>query len=145
MTNPVPGWYDDGRGRQRWWDGQSWTHYIESAVTVHGSGGISVDVTMTTTDIPMYIWLYTDPADPTRGWARAYNARQPAPAWDDPDRFADADFDGYEGPEANVIVHTGHPEQLEALHPELRGIADELRTRILARAGIIVGELQQPD
>lgn len=20
----TPGWYDDGTGRQRWWDGQSW-------------------------------------------------------------------------------------------------------------------------
>ena len=24
----APGWYDDGSGRQRWWDGQQWTeHY----------------------------------------------------------------------------------------------------------------------
>lgn len=24
----VPGWYDDGAGRQRWWDGAQWTeHY----------------------------------------------------------------------------------------------------------------------
>lgn len=21
------GWYDDGSGRQRWWDGSQWTHY----------------------------------------------------------------------------------------------------------------------
>lgn len=26
--NTQPGWYDDGSGRQRWWDGQQWTaHY----------------------------------------------------------------------------------------------------------------------
>ena len=25
MTNPVPGFYDDGQGNQRWWDGERWT------------------------------------------------------------------------------------------------------------------------
>ncbi len=32
MTNPVSGWYDDGTGRQRWWDGNQWTeHYAPQA------------------------------------------------------------------------------------------------------------------
>lgn len=31
MTTPA-GWYDDGSGRQRWWDGQQWTdHYAPDA------------------------------------------------------------------------------------------------------------------
>lgn len=25
MTNASPGWYDDGSGRQRWWDGSVWS------------------------------------------------------------------------------------------------------------------------
>lgn len=26
----APGWYDDGAGRQRWWDGNAWTqHYAD--------------------------------------------------------------------------------------------------------------------
>lgn len=25
MTNAAPGWYDDGAGQQRWWDGSRWT------------------------------------------------------------------------------------------------------------------------
>jgi hypothetical protein len=25
MANVVAGWYDDGSGRQRWWDGKQWT------------------------------------------------------------------------------------------------------------------------
>ncbi|MFV0633865.1 DUF2510 domain-containing protein [Demequina sp.] len=25
MANAEPGWYDDGSGRERWWDGQTWT------------------------------------------------------------------------------------------------------------------------
>ncbi|MFC8681304.1 DUF2510 domain-containing protein [Microbacterium ureisolvens] len=24
-TQPAPGWYDDGTGKQRWWDGTRWT------------------------------------------------------------------------------------------------------------------------
>lgn len=24
-TTPPPGWYDDGSGKQRWWDGSRWT------------------------------------------------------------------------------------------------------------------------
>lgn len=33
MTTPA-GWYDDGSGRQRWWDGQQWTdHYAPDAAT----------------------------------------------------------------------------------------------------------------
>lgn len=25
MTETQAGWYDDGSGKQRWWDGQNWT------------------------------------------------------------------------------------------------------------------------
>ena len=29
-TGPEPGWYDDGHGKQRWWDGAGWTeHFID--------------------------------------------------------------------------------------------------------------------
>ncbi|WP_341997536.1 DUF2510 domain-containing protein [Microbacterium sp. LWH7-1.2] len=29
-TQPAPGWYDDGSGKQRWWDGTHWTdQYID--------------------------------------------------------------------------------------------------------------------
>ncbi|WP_235008325.1 DUF2510 domain-containing protein [Microbacterium timonense] len=29
-TQPAPGWYDDGTGKQRWWDGERWTpQYID--------------------------------------------------------------------------------------------------------------------
>ena len=32
MTTPA-GWYDDGSGRQRWWDGQQWTEHFAPEVT----------------------------------------------------------------------------------------------------------------
>lgn len=28
---PAAGWYDDGSGRQRWWDGSSWTDRYDGA------------------------------------------------------------------------------------------------------------------
>ena len=28
MTNATAGWYDDGSGRQRWWDGEKWTGHF---------------------------------------------------------------------------------------------------------------------
>lgn len=33
MTNAAAGWYDDGSGRQRWWDGTQWTeHFADQQV-----------------------------------------------------------------------------------------------------------------
>ncbi|MCS3443561.1 DUF2510 domain-containing protein [Microbacterium phyllosphaerae] len=59
MTTPA-GWYDDGSGRQRWWDGTQWTEHFAPiaepaapetpvdaeapAATVEASGGESADV-----------------------------------------------------------------------------------------------------
>ncbi len=31
MSNPQPGFYDDGSGRRRWWNGDDWTDHYESA------------------------------------------------------------------------------------------------------------------
>ncbi len=50
MTTPA-GWYDDGSGRQRWWDGQQWTEHFapEVASTPEPSaaaGGDSLDDTV---------------------------------------------------------------------------------------------------
>lgn len=28
MGNAEPGWYDDGTGRQRWWDGERWSGHV---------------------------------------------------------------------------------------------------------------------
>lgn len=31
MTSTPPGWYDDGHGARRWWDGVRWTEHVEPA------------------------------------------------------------------------------------------------------------------
>jgi hypothetical protein len=33
MSNVAAGWYDDGSGRQRWWDGTKWTEQFQEEVT----------------------------------------------------------------------------------------------------------------
>jgi len=131
MTNPAPGWYDDGSGEQRWWDGFSWTSQVLGPPP---PGGISRERALDITSLPIYYWAYTDPTDPTRGSVRAFHALEGAPVWDDPDRFADAEFDEYTGPPVNVLVHSAHPEQMNALHPELRQIVQELDQAIRSRA-----------
>ena len=40
MVNAQAGWYDDGAGQKRWWDGERWTddfHQPQAA----GSGGVA--------------------------------------------------------------------------------------------------------
>ncbi|MEV8174978.1 DUF2510 domain-containing protein [Microbacterium sp. NPDC079176] len=50
MTTPA-GWYDDGSGRQRWWDGTQWTEHfapiVESAPSAAGesAGGLTGEAT----------------------------------------------------------------------------------------------------
>lgn len=41
MSNPA-GWYDDGSGRQRWWDGGQWTDQFADQQSVAAPGGVAV-------------------------------------------------------------------------------------------------------
>jgi hypothetical protein len=36
MAKPAAGFYDDGQGRQRWWDGTNWTDKYQDAVPEGG-------------------------------------------------------------------------------------------------------------
>ncbi len=41
VANTQAGWYDDGSGRQRWWDGQQWTDQFQAPQPSEGGiGGI---------------------------------------------------------------------------------------------------------
>jgi hypothetical protein len=37
MSTTPAGWYDDGTGRQRWWDGQQWTDHYAPEAAAEGS------------------------------------------------------------------------------------------------------------
>jgi uncharacterized membrane protein YhaH (DUF805 family) len=35
----APGWYDDGAGQLRWWDGYNWTEHVQQPAGMVGAGG----------------------------------------------------------------------------------------------------------
>lgn len=40
MAKPNAGYYDDGNGRMRWWDGSAWTDQYQDPTEVSVPGGI---------------------------------------------------------------------------------------------------------
>lgn len=40
MAQAIAGWYDDGAGRQRWWDGEQWTDQYQDASAPGSPGGL---------------------------------------------------------------------------------------------------------
>lgn len=40
MADTNAGWYDDGSGTMRWWDGQNWTDNVQPPAPAPGLGGI---------------------------------------------------------------------------------------------------------
>lgn len=42
MATTSPGWYDDGRGALRWWDGAQWTEHVQAPDPEPGAGAEGV-------------------------------------------------------------------------------------------------------
>ena len=40
MAKVAAGWYDDGTGAQRWWDGQKWTGQFQEPAPVNSPGAL---------------------------------------------------------------------------------------------------------
>lgn len=80
MSTPA-GWYDDGSGRQRWWDGQQWTEQYAPEAEAPSAEATPVDDTAVTTSYPApgdsaSAPAYSAPAYPgsTPGYPGAYSA-----------------------------------------------------------------------
>lgn len=43
MAETKPGWYDDGRGATRWWDGTAWTDQVQPPAPQPGGVGGMID------------------------------------------------------------------------------------------------------
>lgn len=58
MSTPA-GWYDDGSGRQRWWDGQQWTEQYSDAqapaVSAESPLGVTAEPQRATTPPPLSV------------------------------------------------------------------------------------------
>jgi hypothetical protein len=66
MSTPA-GWYDDGSGRQRWWDGSQWTDQYAPGADA-GTGGAS---SMATPSTPYVAAQYAAPQYAAPGYAPA--------------------------------------------------------------------------
>lgn len=84
-TGPEAGWYDDGHGKQRWWDGSGWTeHFIDLA------------------DRDIELHAGTAPAGAAAGW---YDDGRGRRRWWDGARWTDAArFSGTEDSFAGLVV-----------------------------------------
>ncbi|TFB15424.1 DUF2510 domain-containing protein [Microbacterium sp. 3H14] len=70
MTTTPAGWYDDGSGRQRWWDGQQWTEHFapEAAAPVEPEAPAAAE-TPSAPEVPASeVPEYGSPAQPAAGY-----------------------------------------------------------------------------
>ena len=52
MTTTPPGWYDDGHGALRWWDGAQWTEHVSDQGRVTSDPPIAGPAPATPDDVP---------------------------------------------------------------------------------------------
>jgi hypothetical protein len=86
-TGPEAGWYDDGTGRQRWWDGSRWTEEF---------------IDLRERDVELHTGAPPSSAPAQAGWYDDGRGRQ---RWWDGRRWTDAHrFSGEEQSLAGVVV-----------------------------------------
>ncbi len=146
MTTPA-GWYDDGSGRQRWWDGTQWTEHFApvadvAAATDAGTGAAEAPADTTTpADAVQADPVQADPvqADPVQADAAQADAVQADPVQAD---AAQADALQADPVQAEADPSTGAPvDDVEAPASP----ADAAPTEVMQDAVIAPGEANTPD
>ncbi|MFC0198633.1 DUF2510 domain-containing protein, partial [Microbacterium arthrosphaerae] len=67
MTTTPPGWYDDGHGALRWWDGSQWTEHVAQPDPEPSDAPTEAEIVAA-----------QQRAEPAPAWPAA---EEPAPAW----------------------------------------------------------------
>lgn len=109
MTTPA-GWYDDGSGRQRWWDGEQWTEHFAPETTAPEATApettaVSVQSTEQVAEDPLPVVPTEAEIDATIAVAEEDEPSTPADSADE-DRSLDAapQAPAYVAPEAPAYV-----------------------------------------
>jgi hypothetical protein len=102
MSQTPAGWYDDGQGAQRWWDGTRWTEHTQpgpgsSADRPAADGGSNPHTDVTRVGGP-------PPSDPSPGPDRPAGGDQPPPS-------ADVTMVAPQGLHQPPAGQPGHPSQ----------------------------------
>lgn len=122
-TGPDAGWYDDGHGKQRWWNGSQWTeHYVDLAER----------------DLELHTGAAPGGTTAAAGWYDDGRGRQ---RWWDGSRWTDAArFSGSEESFAGVVVdgrwihHGALSQPVAGASASVEGGADLLKRGRLGKA-----------
>lgn len=102
MTTPA-GWYDDGSGRQRWWDGQQWTEHFAPDQAAEQAAAEPLPEVPTEAEIEQTI-AEADHADASAADATAADATEPGEAAPDASPSAVSDIPSYTAPETPAFA-----------------------------------------
>ena len=74
MAGTQAGWYDDGTGTQRWWDGQTWTLVAPNSGAAWMALSGPPEVLL---DLQSHLWLHVIPVGHRRTWLWLACSAQP--------------------------------------------------------------------
>lgn len=115
MTTPA-GWYDDGSGRQRWWDGEQWTEHFAPDLEAPHDAGTAESTTIDSSDAPDVAEAASAPsaaATETHDSIQSVAAAEAGATWDAPETTDEAGSTGEAG-STDAAAALGTPPSSEA-------------------------------